>query len=96
MPEKEKAAAKDKNPQSDAFNWEARVRKEMEAPHSWNNTWGVYFKPSVPTDYDERIEFLEKELKTIQETGRPEKNGVAPSPFREICQEDFRIKKAPR
>ena len=85
---------KDKNPQSDAFNWDARVKKEMESPHSWNETWGAYFKPSVPTRYNERIEFLEKELRTMQDVGWPVKYGVA-APFQEISQKDYRRKKQP-
>ena len=35
MGDETKAVQKEKNPQADAFNWEQRVKKEMEAPHQW-------------------------------------------------------------
>jgi hypothetical protein len=92
--EEAKSPAKEKNPQSDAFNWDTRVKKEMKSPHSWNETWGSYFKPSVPTEYAERIKFLEKELSTMQDVGRPLKYGVS-VPFQEISQKDYRRKKTP-
>ena len=92
MSEKKPTPVKEKNPQSEAFNWEARVKKEMESPHSWDETWGAYYKPSVPTRYNDRITFLEKELKTMQDVGRPVKYGVG-APFEEIHQIDHRRKK---
>jgi|Transcript_11704 hypothetical protein len=92
MAEEGRSPTKEKNPQSDAFNWDARVKKELDAPHQWNGTWGEYFKPSVPSNYSERTKFLEQELKTMQDVGRPVKYGVG-APFQEISQKDYRRKK---
>lgn len=91
--EEKKNPVKEKNPQSDAANWDARVKKELEAPHLWNETWGTYFEPVVPTKNEKRIQFLEKELNSMEDVGRPIKYGVAP-PFKEIIQKDYRRKKA--
>ena len=86
------ASVKDRDPQCSATNWEARVKKEMDSPQSWHETWGTYFNPPVPTGYDDRIEFLERELETMKDVGRPFKYGVA-APLQGLKFNDHRRKK---
>lgn len=93
MAEKPKDSVKGRNPQIDAFNWEARVKKEMDSPQSWNETWGTYFKPTVPTSLDDRIQYLEKELETMKDVGRPVKYGAG-APLQDIKRNDYRRKKS--
>ena len=73
-----------------SFSAEQRVKKEMGAPHEWNETWAGFFKPEIPTDYTERIKFLERELETTKASiERPPKYGVGPA-FKEIQQKDYK------
>ena len=53
MGDEAKATTKEKNPQADAFNWEQRVKKEMEAPHQWcvENKHSIPFRPSIGCSY---------------------------------------------
>ncbi len=53
---------KEVNPLAEAFNWDQRVKTELEAPHKWNEAWGSYFDNGVPLDYSKRIEYLEREV----------------------------------
>lgn len=85
--------AKDVNPHADAQNWNQRVKGELEAPHTWNETWGQLFGRGIPLDYTERANYLEEQLKKMPGgTKLPPKYGVGP-PFKEIEGQDFRRKK---
>ena len=46
-----------------AKNWEDRVNGETQSVHKWKETWGELFKGEVPFDYEEKIKYLEKQLK---------------------------------
>ena len=60
---------------------------------SRNETWSGFFKPEVPTEYSNRIKFLERELEsTKQSIERPAKYGVGAA-FQEIQQKDYRRKR---
>ena len=58
-----------------------------------NETWSGFFKPEVPTEYTDRIKFLERELEsTKQSIERPAKYGVGAA-FKEIQRKDYRRKR---
>jgi hypothetical protein len=35
---------KDYNAVADGYNWEQRVKGEIEAPKKWSEAWGKYFR----------------------------------------------------
>ena len=89
----EKKSTKESNPHADAQNWNQRVKGELEAPHTWNETWGQLFGKGVPLEYGDRAKYLEEELKKMPGgTKLPPKYGVG-APFKEIEGQDFRRKK---
>jgi hypothetical protein len=88
----EKKAAKQSNPLADAKNWEQRLITEQEAPHKWNESWGELFNSGVPHEYNQRIKYLEDQLKTIPATKTLPKYGVGQA-FKEIGNNDYRRKK---
>ncbi len=61
----EEKKKKEVNPLAEARNWEDRLRTEQEAPHRWNESWGELFDNGVPHEYTKRLEYLEKQLKTM-------------------------------
>ena len=84
-----------KNPMADAANWNARVNTEQEAPHKWNEAWGQMFQSNIPHDYQDRVKFLQEELKALPEIKPYPKYGGS-EPFPTFGSEDRRRKKMVR
>ena len=48
---------------AEAFNWEQRVKGEVNAAREWTSNWGVtLFAPNQPTSYRERIDHLKQKM----------------------------------
>jgi hypothetical protein len=89
----EEKKAKDVNFHADAQNWEQRIKGEIEAPLKWNETWGELFNRGIPTEYGDRVRYLEEELAKLPGgNDRPPKYGVAP-PFKEMTLKTYKRQK---
>ena len=47
---------------AEAFNWEQRVKGEVNAAREWTSNWGTLFAPDQPTSYRERIDRLKQKM----------------------------------
>ena len=47
---------------AEAFNWEQRVKGEVNAAREWTSNWGTLFAPNQPTSYRERIDRLKQKM----------------------------------
>lgn len=85
---------KQTNPLAEAKNWDDRLKKEADAPHRWNETWGELFDNGVPNEYDARKKYFEKKLEEIPAVKILPRYGVGEA-FKEIGGKDYRRKKFP-
>ena len=69
--------SKEVNAVSEGFNWNQRVKKEVEAPIKWNADWGSEFGGEIPLDYEDRIKYFKKALKDAPKAAiHPPKYGL--------------------
>ena len=50
---------------ADAFNWEQRVKGEINAAKVWSSNWGEVFAPDSAKSYSEKIAKLKEKLATL-------------------------------
>ena len=50
---------------ADAFNWEQRVRGELQAARAWSPNWGSVYAPNAPKDYSEKIAKLKEKMEKL-------------------------------
>lgn len=80
---------KENNPEAVAKNWEQRLKTEQEAPHTWADSWGQLFDNGVPHEYNARIAYFEKKLKSMPNVQSLPKYGMG-EPFKEVGAKDCR------
>jgi hypothetical protein len=85
----DKKGKKEVNPEAEAKNWEDRIHTEQEAPHKWNEAWGELFNNELPHDYGKRVDYLEKQLKSLPPAQSLPKYGLGKG-FKEIMLNDHR------
>ena len=50
---------------ADAFNWEQRVKGEINAAKVWSSNWGDLFSPDSAKSYSEKIAKLKEKLASL-------------------------------
>lgn len=56
---------KEHNFVADAFNWEQRVKGELNSAKVWSSNWGDVFAPDSAKSYSEKIAKLKEKLASL-------------------------------
>ena len=81
------------NPTAESQNWELRVRTELESNQKWNNDWGTLFPNKVPNELQDRVVFLEQQLKEKPTDVLPRSSIGFYAPLKDVGKKDHRRKK---
>ena len=49
----------------DAFNWEQRVKGELNVARAWQSNWGEVFAPNAPKSYSAQIAVLKQQIEKL-------------------------------